>query len=496
MGTTENTSQKTDRAMANQALMRCYIIICIVLDVAYIIEAIKGSRTIGYLLIFLAINLIPLIISIIIYNKNHDNDAVRLIVSYGYAILYAFVIFTTTSVLAFVYVLPMLIALTVYSNRQFVLRIGMGVLALNIIDIIYKFFTAKETLPDSATLEIRIAVVLMCCIYLVMVTKNLSAVSQRKIDAADSAKNQSDKLLEKTMNVSSEMASLIKTANEKMDSLHISLTQTMEAMQEISEGTSDSVDAVQNQIERTEEIQNLITNVKNISQSISEDVQESDNEITTGHNELDELVAQVEQTNLTGERVSEELSILNKYADQMGTIISVIENVTGQTSLLSLNASIEAARAGEAGKGFAVVAAEISSLANQTNDATAEITTIIHNISNELSTVVEVINQLLNTNRIQGEKATMTANSFKGIERVSEHIQKQSKTLSNAITELATANSGIVDNIQTISSITEEVTAHSNITHENSAKNDKTAAEVMELVNRLNELAQQLDTES
>lgn len=493
MGTTEQTQNMSDRAVANQALMRCYIIISIVLDVAYIIEGIKGSRTIGYLLIFLTLSLIPLAISIFLFKHNHDNDLVRLVVSYGYAVLYAFVIFTTTSVLAFVYALPMLIALTVYSNRKFVIRISIGVLALNIIDIVYKFMTAKDSLPDSATLEIRIAVVLICGIFLVMVTKNLSDLSQRKIDAADTAKTQSEELLDKTMNVSGKMASLIKTANQKMDELHISLTQTMEAMQEVSEGTTDSVNAVQNQIEKTEEIQKHITNVESISQTIFSDIEASDNEITTGHNNLNELVKQVEQTNLAGERVSEELAVLNKYADEMGTIINVIENVTGQTSLLSLNASIEAARAGEAGKGFAVVAAEISSLANQTNEATAEITTIIQNISGELATVVKVINQLLDNNRIQGEKANLTANSFIGIEKASGHIHEQSKTLSSAVTELANANAGIVDNIQTISSITEEVTAHSNITHENSAKNDKTASEVMELVNELHELAQQLD---
>lgn len=493
MGATDNTSQMSDHAIANQTLLRCFIIISVVLDVAYIIETLKGARTIGYLLIFLLIDIIPLLISIVLYKKNHDDDKVRLVVSFGYAIFYAFVIFTTTSVLAFVYVLPMLIALTAYSNRQFVFRIGMGVLALNIIDIIYKYINERDTLPDSATLEIRVAVVLICCIFLVIVTKSISHVSQRKIDAADSAKTQSDTLLEKTMKISGEMASLIDTANEKMESLHEALNQTMESMQEISVGTADSVDAVQNQIVQTEEIQKHITNVESISRVITEDIIESNTEITAGHNNLKELLTQVEQTNLVGERASEELAVLNKYAEQMETIISVIENVTSQTSLLSLNASIEAARAGEAGKGFAVVAAEISSLASQTSEATAEITTIIQNISGELATVVKVISQLVENNRTQGEKANLTANSFKGIERSSEHIKTQSKTLASAVTELANANSGIVENIQTISSITEEVTAHSNITHENSEKNDQTASEVVELVNKLHDLAQELD---
>ena len=436
-----------------------------------------------------------MIVSVVLYQKNRDNDLVRIISAYGFAILYIFVVFTTVSILAFVYVLPMLIAITAYSNRQFVIRIGAGVLVVNLVDIVYKFATDRKALPDTATLEIRIAVIVICCVFLVMVTQSLITANERKISAADTAREQSDILLQKTMNVSDNMASLITEVSEKMEQLHISLGHTMSAMQEISEGTSDSVNAVQNQIEKTEDIQRHITNVEDVSQAISKDIEMAEQEISAGNNSLKELVAQVDETNLAVEKASEELAILNKYADQMGTIISVIENVTSQTSLLSLNASIEAARAGEAGKGFAVVASEISSLANQTSDATTEITTIIENISDELKTVVDVINKLVENNRIQGEKASHTVTSFTGIQKTSGDIREQSQALSSAVTKLADANAGIIDNIQTISAITEEVTAHSNETHSNSADNDQTAAEVMELVNKLHALAEQLESE-
>lgn len=489
----ESVKKMSDVALANRVLFGCYLLIDIVLDLAYLVEVVKGARDLGYYMVFLAISLIPLFLSFLLFRRNQESDQLRILISVGFAVLYTFVLFTTVSVLAFVYALPMLIAITVYSNRGFVIRISTGVLALNILDVVYKMIYTPKDLPDTATLEIRIAVLIVCTAFLVMVTRTLNIVSQKKIDEADTAKERSDVLLEKTVSVSDNMAELIKKASTKMQFLHESLGRTMVAMQEVTQGTSDSVEAVQNQLEKTEVIQEHIGRVEDISKTITNEMQMADREIVAGHDNLHNLMEQVEQTNVAGSKATEELKKLSEYAEKMGTIISVIEGVTTQTSLLSLNASIEAARAGEAGKGFAVVAGEISSLAGQTSEATMEITTIIHNIAEEVRVVVEAINHLVEYNHVQGEKASRTAESFQSVERVSGDIQVQAQNLAIAVGELAGANAGIIENIQTVSAITEEVTAHSSETFASSEQNDNTASEVMDMVTELHDLAQQLE---
>ncbi len=488
-----SAKEVSDVALANRTLFGCYLIISVVLDLAYLVEVVKGSRDLGYYGVFLAISLIPLLLSFLLYRKNEDSERLRLLISVGFAVLYGFVLFTTVSVLAFVYALPMLIAITAYSNRGFVIRISTGVLAVNILDIGYKMVNSPRDLPDSATLEIRIAVLIVCAAFLVMVTRTLNKVSQKKIDEADTAKERSEVILERTVSISDSMAELIKKVSGKMQFLHESLGKTMAAMQEVTQGTSDSVEAVQNQLERTEVIQEHIGRVEGISKTISEDMRVADQEIVAGHDNLHNLMEQVEQTNVAGRKATDELRKLSEYAEKMGTIISVIEGVTTQTSLLSLNASIEAARAGEAGKGFAVVAGEISSLAGQTSEATTEITSIIQNISQEIQEVVDAINNLVEYNHVQGKKASRTAESFQSVERVSGDIQAQAQNLAIAVGELAGANAGIIENIQTVSAITEEVTAHSSETFASSEQNDNTASEVMDMVTELHDLAQQLE---
>ncbi|HRH78824.1 MAG TPA: methyl-accepting chemotaxis protein, partial [Cellvibrionaceae bacterium] len=106
---------------------------------------------------------------------------------------------------------------------------------------------------------------------------------------------------------------------------------------------------------------------------------------------MNEMVSRVAASANSFRHSAEQASILNQRTEEIGGIVSVINNIAEQTNLLALNAAIEAARAGESGRGFAVVADEVRSLALRAADATKNITRLISDVRAAKDVIVESI---------------------------------------------------------------------------------------------------------
>lgn len=176
----------------------------------------------------------------------------------------------------------------------------------------------------------------------------------------------------------------------------------------------------------------------------------------------------------------------------MNTIIETITSIANSTGMLALNASIEAARAGEAGRGFAVVAGQISGLANQTKSATVNITELIGHINSELASVETAVDVVTESNRANAESTQVVTENFAGITQGTEKIGKQTKVLMDIVGELETANADIVESIQTISAITEEVSAHANETYNACEENSFLVDTMAKVVEELSDGARKL----
>ena len=93
----------------------------------------------------------------------------------------------------------------------------------------------------------------------------------------------------------------------------------------------------------------------------------------------------------SSDSVSDAIAGWRAKSEQIGGIVETITGIAGQTNLLALNAAIEAARAGEQGRGFAVVAEEVRKLAEESQQAAAMISSLVHQIQTETASVVTIV---------------------------------------------------------------------------------------------------------
>lgn len=180
---------------------------------------------------------------------------------------------------------------------------------------------------------------------------------------------------------------------------------------------------------------------------------------------------------------SSQINDLREAAENIGSVISMIDQITDQTKLLALNATIEAARAGEAGKGFSVVASEVKELAGQTAKATDTISARIVEMQKKTSEVVNMIqevsikNQELNDintsiasaveeqSMTSAEIAETIAGTARGTSEVSKGVQEVTGTIQNEISiNIKEASLGVTEvssNIQVVNKGVKENAASS-----------------------------------
>ncbi len=184
--------------------------------------------------------------------------------------------------------------------------------------------------------------------------------------------------------------------------------------------------------------------------------------------------------------VSEKVGMLSHAAAEINKVTETIADISEQTNLLALNATIEAARAGEAGKGFAVVAGEIKDLAQQTAEATEEISNRIGGVqksTNDSVTAIESIVQMINEiNEIVGTVATA--------------IEEQSATtqeISSNVTQAAANSQEATEGISQTSSVVGEVNVDINQVSQTVEEVKTDASRVATRAEDLSSLAGKLD---
>ncbi len=436
---------------ANLKAMLMWLVICIILTGAYVLELVKGQRTTEYFIVFQLFCWMPFLASVLVLLiRGAATSLYREMIAIGYMIFFAFVVFTTTTNLTFTYVFPIASLLALYKNRNLMIRIGLWNEAILVAMFVNAMLSGNITAQDITSFEIQVASTALCYMSFILTINHLNKSDGAMLDSVQSNLDRVVLTIEQVKGASNAVVDGVTVVRELAEENKVGANNVVRSMDELASNNIVLQERTGSSLEMTRKISNQVENVAGLIQEMVTLMDESETHAKTSSGQLAEVV---ESTNEMAQLSSEVEKILKEFKSQFEMVkeeTGTIEQITSQTNLLALNASIEAARAGEAGKGFAVVADEIRNLSNGTQTSSNSIMNALEHLEETSDKMTESITKTLELINTTLEKITQVNRSVNSITEDTVKLGDNIQVVDSAMREVEDSNKNMVDNMDQV----------------------------------------------
>ena len=490
-------NEKKFAASANKKAMIMWVVLMIVLSVGYVIEVIRGMKSVPFLIGMELVSWGPFIVGLIVLKvKGWHTKLFQDIVCTGYGLFYCYIMLTCVGTLAFTYVLPMVGMLIIFKNRNLILRCGIFNVVLLAYCIIRNYNNGMNTAQDISNFELQIGVILFCYVGYVVAIKHLTTSDNALLESIKSNLNTVVTTVDKVKVASNAVVDGVTVVRELAEENKEGANLVVNSMENLVEKNLVLSEKIDSSMEMTEDIDNQVENVAGLIEHIVEISEKSAEHASKSTKELENAV---ESTNVMARLSTDVEGILNEFRNQFDKVkqeIGTIENISSQTNLLALNASIEAARAGESGKGFAVVADEIRNLSMGTQNSSNSIMEALQSLEDtsdkmteSITTILKLIAETLETMQTVNASVEMIADDSKNLGGEIQVVDSAMKSVENS-------NKNMVDNMKQVQdimvTIKESVIDSETTTATMLSKYEETARNVINIENVVGKLVEEL----